>query len=171
MGDLHMIWYVVAALAFTLASNTFSDGGTLPKRAEYNQSGCSGQNIPPELHWSGAPAGTKSYALTMHDPDAQAPGGWWHWVVFNIPAEDTSLNANPRSMVIPWVYGTTSFKARAYGGPCPPPGKPHHYNFTLYALDVATVSGVTGATTGPELVTLIEGHVLGKTTLTGIYGR
>ncbi|HEV2909698.1 MAG TPA: YbhB/YbcL family Raf kinase inhibitor-like protein [Candidatus Eremiobacteraceae bacterium] len=166
-----MIGYVVAALAFTLASNTFSGGGTLPKRAEYNQSGCSGHNIPPELHWSGAPAGTKSYALTMHDPDAQAPGGWWHWVVFNIPAEDTSLNTNPRGMVIPWVYGTTSFMTRAYGGPCPPPGKPHHYDFTLYALDVPTVSGATGATTGPELVKLIEGHVLGKTTLTGMYGR
>jgi hypothetical protein len=60
---------------------------------------------------------------------------------------------------------------RAYGGPCPPPGKPHHYDFTLYALDVPTVSGATGATTGPELVKLIEGHVLGKTTLTGMYGR
>jgi Raf kinase inhibitor-like YbhB/YbcL family protein len=171
MGDLHMIGYVVAALTFALASSTFTDGSMLPKSAEYNHYGCTGQNAAPELHWSGAPAGTKSFALTMHDPDAQAPGGWWHWVMFNIPGGETKLDTKVQSMVIPLVEGTTSFKAQGYGGPCPPPGKPHHYNFTLYALDAPTISGATSATTGPELVKLIEGHVLGKTVLTGLYGR
>jgi Raf kinase inhibitor-like YbhB/YbcL family protein len=167
-----MLGYVVAAVALTLASNTFTDGGTLPKSAEYNAMGCAGSNTPPELHWAGAPAGAKSFALTVYDPDAAPPVGWWHWVVFNIPATDTSLNANAKGGGgMPGVAGTNGFKSRGYGGPCPPPGKPHHYNFTIYALDVATVPGATGDTTGPELLKAIEGHVLAKATLTGLYGR
>lgn len=167
-----MMIHVAAALAFTLASKSFVDGGTLPQGAVYNGYGCSGRNVAPELHWAGAPAGAKSYALTMHDPDAPAPGGWWHWVVFDIPAAAASLDTTAQDRAfVPWVNGTTSFKTRGYGGPCPPPGKPHHYVFTLYALDMAKVPGARGDTTGPELLKAIEGHILAKTSLTGLYGR
>ena len=162
---------VAAVVAFTLASQTFSDGGTLPQSAEYNGYGCTGQNMQPELHWSGAPAKTVSFAITMHDPDAKAPGGWWHWVVFNIPGGQKSFGPMMQSSMTAqtFVYGTTSFGSRGYGGPCPPPGAPHHYNFTLYALDQKL--DADGTTTGPQLVKLMEGHVLGKATLTGMFGR
>lgn len=166
-----MIIQVLAAMTLTLTSSTFTDGGTLPKTAEYNNFGCTGANIPPKLAWSGAPAGTKSFALTMHDPDAKAPGGWWHWVVFNIPGSRTNLDTTAESTVISWTYGTSSFKTRGYGGPCPPPGTPHHYDFTLYALDIAALSGITGDTTGPDLVSAMQGHIIAKATLTGMYGR
>lgn len=167
--------FVVALLSvalsheFTLASKTFAESATMPLSTVYGA--CGGGNRPPELHWSGAPAGTKSFALTIHDPDAPAPGGWWHWVVFNIPASRTNFNLTAESTVTPWIDGTSSFNTRGYGGPCPPPGRPHHYNFTLYALDMPNVPGASSATTGPDLLKSIEGHVLAKTTLTGLYGR
>jgi Raf kinase inhibitor-like YbhB/YbcL family protein len=162
---------VLALVALTLASGAFSDGGTLPSSAEYNASGCTGSNTPPDLHWKGAPDGTQSFALTIHDPDAQAPGGWWHWVVFDIPSSTSSLGPMMRNAMTAssFVEGTTSFGSRGYGGPCPPPGKPHHYVFTLYALD--SKMNAMGSTTGPQLLKLIEGHVLAKATLTGLYGR
>ncbi|MBV8365645.1 MAG: YbhB/YbcL family Raf kinase inhibitor-like protein [Candidatus Eremiobacteraeota bacterium] len=166
-----MIAQLLAAATLVLASSAFTDGGRLPQSAAYNMSGCGGQNIAPALHWTGAPAETKSFALTMHDPDAHAPGGWWHWIVFNIPASRSDLNLNAQSAVQPWINGTTSFKSQGYGGPCPPPGPAHHYNFTIYALDIATVPGATGDMTGPQLVAAIEGHVLAKATLTGMYSR
>lgn len=169
---VHMVVSVVAAMALTLGSKSFTDGGTLPQWTVYNSYGCTGRNTPPELHWSGAPAGTKSFVLTMHDPDAPVPGGWWHWVLFNIPATEMGIYAaTPNGAGIPGVSGTTSFKSRGYGGPCPPPGKQHHYVFTLYALDIPSVPGVSGDTTGPELLKAMDGHILAKTSLTGLYGR
>ncbi|HME80914.1 MAG TPA: YbhB/YbcL family Raf kinase inhibitor-like protein [Candidatus Eremiobacteraceae bacterium] len=156
---------------FTVTSSTFVDGGRLPTSAAYNLMGCGGSNEAPALNWAGAPQGTKSFAITMHDPDAKAPGGWWHWVVFNIPASRTGLDTSAQSVIVTWVYGTTSFKTRGYGGPCPPPGAPHHYDFVIYALDVPAVPGVSGDTTGPDLLQAIQGHVLGKTQLTGLYSR
>ncbi len=154
-----------------MSSPAFTDGGKLPTSAAYNLMGCGGNNVAPVLNWTGTPNGTKSYAITMHDPDAKAPGGWWHWIVFNIPATVTSLDTSSKSEMVSWVYGTTSFKARGYGGPCPPPGAPHHYNFIIYALDVPTLSGASGDTTGPELLQAMQGHVLGQTKLTGLYAR
>jgi len=166
-----MIVQLAAAAALVLTSSAFMDGGTLPQSAAYDKGGCGGQNVIPALHWTGAPAGTKSFALTMHDPDAKAPGGWWHWVVFNIPASRSDLNSTAQNAVVTWTNGTTSFKSQGYGGPCPPPGPAHHYNFTLYALDVATVPGATGDTTGPQLLDAIQSHILSKATLTGMFGR
>jgi Raf kinase inhibitor-like YbhB/YbcL family protein len=162
---------LAAVVAFTLASQTFSDGGTLPSSAEFNGYGCTGQNVQPELHWSDAPARTVSFAITMHDPDAKAPGGWWHWVVFDISGGVKSFGPMMQSSMTSqsFVYGTTSFGTRGYGGPCPPPGAPHHYVFTIYAIDRKL--GADGSTTGPQLLKLIEGHVLGQATLTGLFGR
>ena len=160
------------ASQFSLASKTFTDGATMPKSTVANVYGCTGENQAPELHWSGAPAGTKSFALIMLDPDAPVTGGFWHWVVFNVPASTTSLDmsaadANRKGL----VSGKNSTGASGYAGPCPPPGKPHHYVFTLYALDVATVTGADASTTGQELLTKVKGHVLGTATLTGLFAR
>ena len=157
------------ASTFTLTSPTFADGATMPASTMYKGYGCTGNNEPPEIRWSGAPAGTKSFALTVLDPDAPVPGGWWHWVAFNISAKTNSLDRHAPTRS--FVNGTSSFKTRGYGGPCPPPGKPHHYVFTLYALDEASVSNASGDTTGPDLLKAIEGHVLGKAVLTGLFSR
>lgn len=156
---------ILAALTFTLASATFKPGATMPLSTVYKQ--CGGQNVSPELHWSGAPKGTKSFALIMHDPDAPHPGGWYHWIVLGLQPAAHNLSAGVD--MPPAVTGVSSFGEHGYGGPCPPPGKPHHYNFTLYALDY--MPSLASDVTGPQLETAVKGHVLAQTTLTGMYGR
>lgn len=151
-----------AALTFTLASATFKANATMPTRTVHAQ--CGGANVSPELHWEGAPKGTRSIALIALDPDAPHPGGWYHWVAYNLPP---STHALPENATIPsGELGTTSFNQTGYGGPCPPAGKPHHYNFTLYALD-RTVTGTH--LTGPKLQAAMAGHILARSTLTGLY--
>jgi len=156
---------------FILRSAAFPAGGTMPKRLEYRGGGCSGENVSPRLDWSGVPAGTRSFVLTVHDPDAPVPGGWWHWVRFDIPGERRGIPAGSPGGSGYGRDGTTSFEEARYGGPCPPPGdKPHHYDFVLKALDVPVVRA-SAATTGPELDRLVAGHVLGEARLTGRFGR
>jgi Raf kinase inhibitor-like YbhB/YbcL family protein len=154
---------LLAALTFTLASSTFQPNTTMPIHTVYTQ--CGGTNVSPELHWHGAPKNTKSFALIVHDPDAPAPGGWYHWVVYNLPASTHQLVQGATLPVT--EIGNSSFGSAGYGGPCPPPGKAHHYHFTLYALNVPAVRGAS--LTGPQLEREIAGHILAKTTLTGLY--
>ncbi len=139
-------------LAFQLLSSTFEPNATVPVTMVAKD--CGGQNISPQLHWDGAPKGTKSFALIVHDPDAPHPGGFYHWIVQAIPASTSTIDA-----------GTTKFAG--YYGPCPPPGKVHHYHFTLYALD-ETIDD-SGSIDAQALPARIKGHVLGQTTLTGLY--
>jgi Raf kinase inhibitor-like YbhB/YbcL family protein len=149
-----------------LASQTFAANGSMPREAAYAAQGCGGQNVSPELHWSAPPSRTKSFALTMRDPDAPVSGGWWHWVMYNLPGSMRELPKGQSG----GTSGTTSFGTTGYGGPCPPPGPAHHYVFTLYALDNLGFEG--GAPPkGPELQQLIRGHVLAKATLVGLYSR
>lgn len=154
---------ILAAAAFALASLTFRPNTTLPLSTVYNR--CGGANISPELHWANAPRGTRSFALTAFDPDAT--GGWYHWVAYNIPSSTSRLAAGVRLPLI--ELGATSFKQLGYGGPCPPPGKVHHYIFTLYALNVRTI-GRSGMT-GPRLEAALHRHVLAQTSITGLYSR
>jgi Raf kinase inhibitor-like YbhB/YbcL family protein len=156
---------MITLAAFVLASATFNANATMPNSTVYAK--CGGANVSPELHWSGAPAKTRSFALIVHDPDAPAPGGWYHWVAYNIPASTHALS--PGQTVPGTQLGKTSFNENAYGGPCPPPGKPHHYNFTLYALDVPAIRGQH--LTGPELEAAVARHTLARATVTGLYGR
>src|SRR5499427_9572180 len=122
-----------AASAFKLESPTIKPGATLTEAQVYNSFGCSGKNQSPPLSWTGAPAGTKSFALTVYDPDAPTGSGWWHWVVFNIPANATGLPKNAgdvKSNLAPAgsVQSRTDFGTPGWGGPCPPKGdKPHRY--------------------------------------------
>lgn len=161
---------------FTLTSPEIADGGSLELRHVYNGFGCSGENRSPELAWSGAPEGTQSFAVTVYDPDAPTGSGWWHWVIFDIPAEVTSLPAgagDPASGLAPEdsVQSNTDFGTPGYGGPCPPEGDaPHHYVFTVFALDVPSLElpeTASGALVGFNL----HAHALAQAQLTATYGR
>jgi Raf kinase inhibitor-like YbhB/YbcL family protein len=160
---------------FTLTSPDISEGKTIPEKHIFDGFGCQGGNISPALAWRNPPAGTRSFALLMHDPDAPTGSGWWHWIVYNIPASVSSLPAdagNPAKKLMPpgVVQGRTDFGSVGYGGPCPPPGKPHRYYFMLYALKVATLE-VPADATAAFIGFNVNAHSLGKAQLMGLYGR
>jgi Raf kinase inhibitor-like YbhB/YbcL family protein len=126
---------------------------------------CGGGNFTPELHWSGVPRGAKSFALIVRDPDAPMAGGFFHWVLYDIPASARELN--PNAVPAGTKTGTSSTGRAAYYGPCPPPGPPHHYVFTLYALDVARLTADTPLTAS-QLEQRIGNHALAEATLRGV---
>ena len=166
-----------AEAQFRLTSRDFQPGGTIHDEQTYNASGCTGQNVSPELRWSGAPAGTKSFALLLHDPDAPTGGaGWWHWIVYNIPAGTTELRKGAgKSDGTALPAGAASvandYGTQGYGGPCPPAGdKPHRYVFTVYALKVGRLDVPKDANASVAGF-MINANAIGKATLTGMYGR
>jgi Raf kinase inhibitor-like YbhB/YbcL family protein len=165
---LGIAFAAVPANALTLHSPAFASGAMLPSRTVYDKAPCSGPNRSPQLRWDAVPSKTRSFALTVLDIDAPAPGGWWHWVRFDIPASARGLASAAAG---PGTDGRTSWGESRYGGPCPPPGRPHRYVFTLYALDLPAIPGANAATIGPALLTALRGHVLAKATLVGRYGR
>ncbi len=132
----------VSAANFSVASSIIKPNSKLGTSQVFNGFGCTGDNISPELAWKNAPIGTKSFALTMYDPDAPTGSGWWHWVVYNLPANVTHLPANAGSIdgqLLPQgaVQGRTDFGTSGYGGACPPVGdKAHRYQITIHALKV-----------------------------------
>lgn len=167
-----------AALAggFTLHSADFKANGDIPLEYTYHGFGCKGQNISPQLSWQGAPAGTKSFAITVYDPDAPTGSGWWHWVVFNIPANVDGLvkgAGDPKANLAPpgVVQSRTDYAQFGYGGPCPPKGaKAHRYLFTVYALKVAKLpldKNAPAAMVGFYL----HQNMIGKAVLKAYYGR
>ncbi len=161
------------AAGLRLSSPDFEAGGRLDERHAYDAYGCTGDNRSPALAWSGAPEGTRSFALTLHDPDAPRSGGWWHWLVHGIPTAVQGLprGASPDRLPAGAVETPTSFGAARYGGPCPPPGDaPHRYRFTLYALDAERLE--VPADASPDVVAeALERHALATTRLTARYGR
>ncbi|CAD7775828.1 Phosphatidylethanolamine-binding protein [Candidatus Methanoperedenaceae archaeon GB50] len=150
----------------SVSSDAFEDDGMIP--AEYT---CDGENVSPQISWTGIPAGSKSIVLIVDDPDA--PGGTFtHWVVYNIPPDVVELPRGvERQGALPsgCVRGVTDFGSIGYGGPCPPPGKPHRYHFKVYALDEKLSLG--GGSTKDEVEAAMEGHVLAMGELVGRYGR
>ncbi len=164
------------AQSVTLTSPDVTEGGTIKLAQVFKGGGCTGRNISPALAWSGVPAGARSLALTLYDPDAPTGSGFWHWVVFNIPAGATGLPAdagNPARHLMPKGAVTVrdDYGIRGYGGPCPPPGdKPHHYIFTLFAVDQAKLP--IDASVSPAVVGFnLHFHTIAKATLTGLYGH
>ena len=174
---------------FTLSSPDLS-GGTFANKFILNGFGCSGQNVSPQLVWSGIPAGTRSLQLQVHDPDAPTGAGFWHWAVYDIPPATSGLAqgaGNSLAALPAGAYGgNTDFMDTGatgangnYGGPCPPAGDaPHHYNFTLYALSVdhvADAGGIPKTGTASLFSFVINKGVgpalLGKATFTATYGR
>jgi hypothetical protein len=165
-----------SAADFKLMSPTIKPGSTLSEAQVFNGFGCTGKNVSPALKWSGAPAGTKSYALTVYDPDAPTGSGWWHWVVYNIPASASELaegagTADGKGLPAGSAQGNTDFGAPGFGGACPPKGdKPHRYIFTVYALKADKLdipAGGTAALVG----FMINANKLGSATFTAKYGR
>ncbi|MBC5800899.1 MAG: YbhB/YbcL family Raf kinase inhibitor-like protein [Candidatus Eremiobacteraeota bacterium] len=158
-----------------LQSTAFTDGGTIPKSMVFNDMGCTGDNRSPQLSWSEVPQGTKSFALVMHDPDAPTSGGFYHWVMFNIPGDARELKddggrKNVAAFMHGEVLGHNDFGKNEYGGPCPPPGPAHHYNLTLHAVDTEKLP-LDGSTTGAKLEFTVASHTLATAHIVGTYGR
>lgn len=127
----------VKSQTFTLRSSDV--GGQVTQKQFFNGMGCSGQNVSPQLSWDHAPEGTTYFAVTLYDKDAPTGSGFWHWVVFNIPASVTELKSgagDPGKKMLPKesIQSVTDFGKPGYSGPCPPPGAPHEYLITVYAL-------------------------------------
>lgn len=163
----------VARAEMKLASEDMKDGGELAAEQVLNGFGCKGDNISPSLTWAGAPAGTRSFALTVYDPDAPTGSGWWHWTVFNIPQEVTALPrgaSGTEKMPQGTVEGRTDFGQPGYGGACPPPGKPHRYIFTLHALKVEKLA-VDETASAAMLGFNLSANTLETAKLTVHYGR
>jgi len=160
--------------AITVTSATLKANETIPKDHTAD-----GKNVSPALMWSGAPAGTKQFAMIMDDPDAQFGGGnFVLWVVYKIPAAakglpaelamDATLTAPPE--LAGTIQGLSGFRRAGYRGPAPPPGKPHHYTFTVYALDSADLPLAEGLNR-TQLMEAIKGHIIGQGSLVSIYER
>jgi len=152
-------------MTITVTSSVFGDGGMIPKKYT-----CDGEDISPDLKWSGVPQGAKSLALICDDPDAPV-GTWVHWVLFDIPADVAELPAGiaPDATLENGArHGKNDFRKLGYGGPCPPGGT-HRYFFKLYALDtrLALESGSSKA----QLLAAMKGHVLAEGQLMGKYKR
>lgn len=156
-------------MTFSLTSPAFQPNGAIPK--EYT---CDGEDLAPPLEWSGAPAGTKSFALIIDDPDAPDPKApkttWVHWVVYDIPASVTRLpeGATAKDLPAGTREGVNDWKRAGYGGPCPPIGR-HRYFHKLYALDA--LLGDQGRPAKAALEQAMQGHVLEKAELVGTYQR
>ena len=148
-----------------IESPAFTNGQPIPEKFT-----CQGADVSPGLSWSGAPDKTKSFALIVDDPDAPV-GTWVHWVFYDLPANTHVLphGVGREERVLDGVQGINDFKKVGYGGPCPPPGKPHRYFFKLYALDI-TLNLKPGATK-QDVEKSMEGHVLAHTELMGTYQR
>jgi hypothetical protein len=153
-------------MSLQITSTAFSPGETVPKKFT-----CDGPDVSPGLSWSDPPAGTQSLALIADDPDAPV-GTWVHWVLYDLPPGVRSLDEGvPKQDQLPSGarQGRNDFGKIGYGGPCPPPGKPHRYFFKLYALD-AKLNLKSGATKA-DLERAMKGHILAQGELIGRYGR
>lgn len=162
------------AADFTLTSTDFLETEVIAPVHVFNGFGCDGGNLSPALSWTNAPEGTRSYAITVYDPDAPTGSGWWHWSVYNLPATTVSLvqgASSNGSLPEGAVQVRNDYGANAYGGPCPPEGhKPHHYVITVFALKVEKLE--LPADASPALVGFnLNANALAKASLTSIYGR
>jgi Raf kinase inhibitor-like YbhB/YbcL family protein len=162
-----------SASHFVLSSPDLPEHGMI--RREQVKEGCGGENVSPALEWHNPPAGTQSFALLMHDPDAPGAEGFWHWIVYDIPASVSSLpagagNVHKKLMPPGAVQGRSDFGALGYGGPCPPPGSPHRYVFRLYALPVPTLN-VPPQASGTIVASYANASALGRAQLVARYGR
>ena len=158
---------------FVLRSPDIADGRQLASAQVLKGFGCDGGNQSPALSWDNPPAGTKSFVVTAYDPDAPTGSGWWHWVVFNLPAETRGLAAGVGpSAAVPGgtVQSRTDFGAPGFGGACPPPGPAHRYIFKVTALKVDKLE--LDANASAALVGFMAGaNALGSASITATYGR
>ena len=153
---------------FKLSSNELIHNGQLPNAQVLNAYGCSGGNVSPQLSWNTPPINTKSFALICHDPDAPRENGWYHWLILNIPVSIKEIKEGEK---IQYFQTKTDFETMGYGGACPPIGHGiHHYNFTLYALDIETLD--VDKNEQPKIVEdLVKSHMIESATITALYSR
>jgi Raf kinase inhibitor-like YbhB/YbcL family protein len=163
----------MAKAAIRVTSTAFAAGGKVPRRHAYAPEG---QNVSPELAWSGAPEGVREFALLCDDPDAPTPAPWVHWVMYRIPAgtkglpEGIETKGGPLQNPPGALQGKTSWNELGWGGPLPPPGHGvHHYHFRVYALD--THLQMMAGATKEQLLSAIQGHVVAEGELVGTYER
>lgn len=159
---------------FTLTSETI--GGATTKSEEFNGFGCTGKNESPQLSWKNAPKGTKSFAITMYDPDAPTGSGWWHWLVFDIPANVNELVANAGNINLNLapkqaIQSITDYGTHGYGGPCPPKGHGlHQYMITVYALKTDKL-GLDKNTNAAIVGYYLNNNTLAKASIVSYYKR
>ena len=164
------------AQEFVVHSTALEEGAPLTEVHVYDGFGCTGGNISPDLRWSGAPQGTKSFAVTVYDPDAPTGSGWWHWLVYNIPADATELVLNAGSQseeLLPEgaVQGRSDFGLFAFGGACPPEGHgDHRYVFTVFALNTVAID-VPRDASAAMIGFMLNANVLAKAEITATFGR
>ena len=162
--------------AFTLTSPDIADGSTIAQSFEFDGFGCSGRNQSPVLRWSGAPEGTKGFAVNVYDPDAPTGSGFWHWYVIDLPASVSELPANAGAKGGAHLPAgarqiRNDYGQYAWGGMCPPPGdNPHRYIFTVHALSVERIDVPDDA---PAALAgfMVNAHTLAKASFTATYGR
>lgn len=173
-----IITMFVSNLSFaqTFALKSKDVGGQMTLQQVLNGFGCTGKNLSPQLSWENTPAGTKSFAITVYDKDAPTGSGWWHWVVFDIPASVTELSQGAGDVskkLLPGsaIQSMTDFGRAGYGGPCPPQGdKPHQYVITIYALKTNKLG--LDANASPALVGYyLYANTLAKASIVAYYQR
>jgi Raf kinase inhibitor-like YbhB/YbcL family protein len=173
---LFIVATATQAAGFTLSSPTIKPGSMLTEAQVFKGFGCEGKNISPALKWSGAPKDTRTFAVTVYDPDAPTGSGWWHWVVFNIPASATELaegagTGDGKGLPAGSLQGRTDFGAPGFGGACPPKGdKPHRYIFTVHALKAEKIE-VPADATAALIGFMVNANSLGRASFTAKYGR
>jgi len=166
LSNVHPLRQKGASMPFQIASTAFSPGEMIPKKFT-----CDDADLSPALTWTDAPSGTQNFALVMEDPDAPV-GLWIHWVIYGLSGDAHELvEGLPKQDQLPGgiKQGRNSFGKIGYGGPCPPPGKPHRYIFRLYALD--TKLDLTAKGAKADLERAMKGHILAQSELIGKYGR
>jgi len=166
---------VAQSLRFHLTSADFKDGDTVPATHVYQGNGCNGRNLSPALQWHNPPPGTRSFAVTLYDPDAPTGSGWWHWQIFDLPSTETGLpqgagNADGRRPAGS-LQSRNDYGEVGYGGPCPPPGdRPHRYVFTVFALKTGHIEVPADASCA-MVGFMLNASKLGEASLTATYGR
>lgn len=161
---------VVSAAALTLTSPDIKTGGRIADEQAFDGADCPGRNVSPALVWQDPPEGTKSFAVSMVDPDAPLAGGFWHWWAYDVPARAHGLPKGAGGLASGTVQGRNDFGSIGYGGPCPPRGAAHHYLITVYALDIDRLDRAASASTA-AFDAAVRAHALAKATLVGFFAR
>lgn len=158
---------------FSLSSTSIAEGTPLTKAQVFSGFGCTGDNVSPQLSWSGAPKGTKSFAITAYDPDAPTGSGWWHWLAVDIPAATSSVESGASGtgkMPKGSVEISNDYGIAAFGGACPPPGQVHRYIFTVYALSTEKLE-LPKSPSDALVGYMIHANALGSAHITAVYTR
>ncbi|RMD46073.1 MAG: YbhB/YbcL family Raf kinase inhibitor-like protein [Aquificota bacterium] len=170
MKRLILLFFFIYSIAFAgnfkITSPAFKYGDFIP--VKYT---CDGKDLSPPLQWENTPKGTKSFVLIVEDPDAPM-GTFTHWIVYDIPALSTGIAEDfPKKIEVKGIkQGINDFGRVGYGGPCPPPGKPHRYFFKLFAIDIPSLN-LKGGATKSEVIKSLNGHIIGTTQIMGLYRR